>query len=289
MAPKPPGSSYLHRRGTRTARRAGLIALAAATCVTTGCARNESLAGSRFTGDESLLDLVRIGNFESPRDLINAAVNQYNADERARGINSIAMRDFGADPVFVELYRSGAADADAAVRAASARALGLHGAARDAELLVPLLQDQDQLVRWQAAIGLQRLHDPAAVQPLIARLNERTEPDIQVRAAAAVALGQYAQRRVLDALIAALDDPDLAVNAGALASLTTLTGQQLGYLPRPWVEWLRAAETPFALRQPFVYPAFNRDTRWWEAINPFYTVPNEVAARPAGMPSVEQR
>lgn len=286
MAPKPRCSTYLRRP---VARRTTLVMLAASIGVAPGCASNENLAGSRITGDESLLDLVRIGNFESPRDLINAAVDQYNADERARGINSIAMRDFGADPVFVELYRSGSTDADAAVRAAAARALGLHGSARDAALLVPLLQDPDQLVRWHAAIGLQRLHDPAVVGPLIARLDRTAEPDIQVRTAAAIALGQYAQRRVLNALIAALDDPDLAVNAGALASLTTLTGQQLGYLPRPWVEWLRNADEPFALREPFVYPAFNRDTRWWEAVNPFYTVPNEVAARPAGMPSVEQR
>lgn len=281
------------RNGVLSARPLGVfVALGSVLVPLTlgGCLRNDEMAGARFTGDESLFDLVQFGDTESPQELINAAMNQFNADDRARGITRIATREFGADPVFVELYRLGVADGDAAVRAAAARALGLHGSAEDAQRVGPLLTDEDQLVRWQAAIALQRLHDPLLVEALIDRMRLANEPDVQVRAAAATALGQYEQRRVLDALVAALDDPDLAVNDAARESLRTLTGQrELGYLPREWVVWLRAAEEPFADREEFVYPAFNREVRWWEHLNPFYEVPNEMAARPAGMPAVERR
>jgi hypothetical protein len=275
-------------------RAAAPISAAAATLVfvlafAAGCADTNRASGARFTGDESLLDLVNVGRRETPRQLIEAAMNEFKPDERARGITELATRPFGADPVFVELYRRGLNDDDASVRAAAARALGLHGGAAYAAPVAELMTDEDDLVRWKAAIALQRLHDPAAVEPLIARLDEQAEQNVQVRTAAATALGQYAERRVLDALIDALDDPDLAVNAAAKQSLETLTGAERGYRPRSWVAWLSETEDPFAGRRTFIYPAFNRDARWWEWVNPFYEVPNEMAARPAGMPAVERR
>jgi HEAT repeat protein len=152
-----------------------------------------------------------------------------------------------------------------------------------------LRDDPDRLARWQAAIALQRLHDPGVVSVLIDATRPSQEPDVQTRAAAAVALGQYAEPRVLDALIATLDDPDLAVNAGARRSLRILTGHDAGYLPSDWVAWTRASDDPFADREMFIYPAFSRDPVWWERINPFIEVPNEVATRPAGMPAIGQR
>ena len=271
------------------------LLLSASAGTLSGCA-DSGLAGSSFTGDESLLDFVNFGGGSSPEALINAALNGSDADERQRGITRIAAQPFGAEPGLVQLYRLGIEDEDAAVRTASARALGLHGTPEDAAALANVLRsDSDRLARWQAAIALQRLHNPVAVGDLIAATREgradrgRGETDVQVRAAAAIALGQYAEPRVLDALIAALDDPDLAVNAGARRSLRVLTGHDAGYLPRDWFTWLRNTESPFADRDEFLYPVYARDALWWERINPFSSVPNEIAARPVGMPAVGRR
>lgn len=266
------------------------IALVATLLGAAGCSDNLGLAGANFTGDESILNVVGLGNENSPEALIDAAMNRYNADERQRGITRIAAEPFGADPVFLQLYRAGVTDADASVRTASARALGLHGESEDALLLLDVLRtDPDRLARWQAGIALQRLHNPQAVDVLIAATREADEQDVQVRAAAAVALGQYAQPRVLETLIAALDDPDLAVNAGARRSLRVLTGRDEGYLPADWLAWSREAEDVFADRDEFLYPAFARNTLWWEHLNPFIKVPNEAAAQPTGMPAIGRR
>ena len=88
--------------------------------------------------------------------------------------------------------------------------------------------------------ALQRLHSPAAIPALVKLVEEPNEPEAMVRAAAADALGQYADARVLEALIAALRDRDLAVNEAARRSLQTLTGQDFGQNFRAWVAWRRS-------------------------------------------------
>ncbi len=254
--------------------------------VLSGCGGIPGAAGANATGDESLLDLIDFDRYDEPQELIDAALNEYNADDRARGIAGMAVQPFGADPVFVNLYRGGVTDPDAAVRAASARALGLHGSPGDAVLLAGLLGDEDRLVRWNAARSLQRVHSPAVVPALLGAVDERREAEADVRVAAAEALGQYAEERVLQGLIAALDDTSFSVNHAALGSLRTLTGEGLDSRPATWLVWLEGEDSPFEGRRAYRYPAFDRDTRWFEWVNPFYEVPRETAERPVGMPAV---
>ncbi len=211
------------------------------------------------------------------------------ADDRQTGILLLSNAPWGGSDVYVRLYRLALDDQDAAVRTAAVRALGLHGAPSDAERVSSLLSDQDRLVRWESARTLQRLHNPAAVVSLIRALDGRTEVERQVRAEAATALGQYAEQRVLDALILALDDPDLTVNAAARQSLRVLTGTDHGYEPRPWVEFVRGRSDPFAGRVAYTYPAFSRDRKWFEWFNPFFELPNEISAAPVGMTGEQMR
>src|SRR5690606_16336328 len=106
----------------------------------------------------------------------------------------------------------------------------------DARLIADQLEHENDQVRWEAAKGLQRIHDPGVVPDLLAvlrRVDERTE----TRVAAADALAQYPQDRVFHALIAALDARELSINLAAERSLVTLTGRQLGDDSRDWLDW----------------------------------------------------
>lgn len=228
----------------------------------------------------------------SPRFAAQMATDKYDADRRYRGTIMLAGATFAGEPVYMDLFRKYTTDPDSAVRGAAARAIAMHGAPEDATYIIALLKDDDVIVRREAARGLQRLYNVAAVSPLIETLGasvgsesaKRTESDPQVRAEAAMALGQYALSSVLEALVTSLDDPQLAVNRASLASLKTLTGQDLGYSRTAWTLWLREQREPLLGRAVFMYPAYRRDLKWYEHI-PFVHPPQmETSGIPIGFP-----
>lgn len=226
----------------------------------------------------------------SPREAAQWAADPYDADKRARGTTKLANAPFGGADAYVEMYRKYVADESAAVRSAAALGLGMHGAPSDVPLILPLMKDPEKAVRLNAVKALQRLHNPAAVPVLIQALDPAKESEPDVRAGAASALGQYADPKVLDALIAALGDDYFLVSHNAYESLRTLTGNDA--LPderKPWVEWVAGNKTPFAHQRPYYYPVFHRDTVWTDYL-PIVggPVPNEQPAQPAGMASVSE-
>lgn len=252
-----------------------------------GCADDLPLAGANTSQADSVLTLFAP---PSPAEAAAMAVNEYSADERQHGTLLLANAPWGSSEVYVRLYRLNLEDEDAAVRTAAVRAIGLHGSPDDAPRVAEMMvSDPDRLVRWEAARTLQRLHNSGVIGDLIQAADIRNEQEVSVREAAAVALGQYAEQRVLDVLILALDDPDLTVNAAARSSLRTLTGQDFGYLPRPWVDFVRGNPEPFAGRLAYTYPAYSRDRLWFEWFNPFFELPNEISAAPVGMTGEELR
>lgn len=226
----------------------------------------------------------------TPEEAARMATDEFDADRRYRGTRLLSTAPFAGEPPYIALFVDNADDADAGVRAVSMRALANHGRPEHARVLIRGLGDTDRLVRWEAARGLQRLHSPEAVDPLLAMLGEAKEPDAAVRTEVATALGQYAEPRVVEALIAALDDPNLSVNLATQASLRTLTGQDLGADPRPWVEWHRSAgASAFAGRSVFTYPAFSRKRKWFEYLPFVPPPPNEPSLPPAGLPPFAPR
>lgn len=258
--------------------------LLVAAVLTAGCEMNLK------PGAEGLLDAINYG--PTPAELVQMAFNEWDAGDRYLGTLGLANESFAGEPVYLALFRTNLADAEPAVRSAAARGLGNHGTAEDVPLLVKALADQDRLVRLEAARGLQRLHGESAIDPLILAMrkpnprfpNEPAEADPQVRTEAALALGQYPRPRVLQALIAGLDDSELAVNSACLASLRTLTGQDLGLSTAAWVDWNGRTREPFAGQSLYMYPVYSRDYRWFEYI-PFVPKPfNEVPAPPTGLP-----
>ena len=153
------------------------------------------------------------------------AINPYDADQRYKGTLMLANAPFAGEPLYIQLFIENARDADAGVRAVSMRALGTHGGPEHAPMLTTGLKYADPLVRTEAARGLQRIHAPEAIDPLLASLDRTKEDDPHVRVEAATALGQYRTPEVVAQLIAALGDDNLAVNTRVRDSLQTLTGQ----------------------------------------------------------------
>lgn len=258
-----------------------LLALATAGLLTAaGC---EALKPKQNVKGESIFE-----NFAppTPQQAAAWAVDPYSPDKRFRGMLLIANAPWGGERVYVDMYVAALKDSDPSVRAVAVRALALHGEPEHVPLILEQLKDPDRLLRWEAVRALQRLHNPVAITPLIARLDIKNEMEAEVRAASAIALGQYDEGKVVDALISALDDRDLAVNDAARASLKILTGQDLGYDVREWVAWTKAnSANLFAQRGTYEYPVFYRDKIWYEYFWPFGQIPNEVAAAPVGMPA----
>ena len=205
-----------------------------------------------------------------------------DADTRRKNLALIAASDFAGEEPYVKTYRLLLTDEDPTVRAAAAKALGMHGGVEDAPRLAALLADYASFVRWEASKGLQRIHNPAdeVTGPLMAAL---ADEDADVRLAAATALGQYPSRSVFQALVGKLTDTNFGVVHAATQSLSTLTGQHFGDDPRDWLTWAEAnSDTLFAGQRPYTYepyrepPGLIDKTRFWKD-------PAEVAAlRPIG-------
>jgi len=220
----------------------------------------------------------------TPVDAARWSIDPYDADKRARGTNLLANAPFGGGDPYLKVYREHLKDEGTLVRAVAARSLGMHGTPADVGALLPLTADKEALVRFEAVRALQRLHNPAAIEPLLEVLLPAKEVEASIRAEAACALGQYAQPAVLSGLITALADDDLVVVANAHASLMTLTGQD--HLPedrRAWVEWSRSTHSPFAHQREFVYPVFQRDKGWLDYVPFMPPVPNEIPGKPNGL------
>jgi hypothetical protein len=163
------------------------------------------------------------------------------------------------------------------------RALARHGAAEDARLIAPQLEHANVQVRWEAAKGLQRLHDPTVVGKLLDVLrNPEEQPDVLI--AAATALGQYPEDRVFQALVALLDHRELAANLAAEQSLHTLVGRSFGLDARAWLTWYNAqAGDRFAGRLEYLYPTYERDESWFERLAFWSNRVREYPAPPAGL------
>lgn len=225
----------------------------------------------------------------TPAEAAAWAADPYDSDKRQRGMLLLANAPFGGERVYLELYRARLADSEAAVRGVAARALAMHGQPEDAPAIAArLTEDGDELVRREAARALQRIHNAAVVPALLQASDASKEPDVDTRSNAARALGQYAEPRVVQALIRALQDRRLAVNKNALASLEVLTGKAFGTDAKGWVTWSTSEKNLFANRGVYEFPVFQRDPTIVEFLLPFWGPPNEQPGqRPVGMAASE--
>ena len=263
-----------------------------------GCDSPDSMRGAT--------SLLQMWQPPSPLEAAEMAIDPWDADARARGTMLLANGYFGGEDPYHALYLERASDEDPNVRAAALRGLSLHGQPEDAPVLVAAVDDANTRVRLEACRALQRVHNPAAIDALILHTRlpvlptpptgtsqgnpgQPGESEPTIRVEAAHALGQYAEPRVIQPLISALDDRFLAVNEAARRSLRTLTGQDFGFDRKAWLKWYEETDTPFAGRTAYIYPAFRRDKFFWEYIPFVPEPPNETASTPVGFPPALER
>lgn len=207
----------------------------------------------------------------TPAEAAGMASDQHSPDERREGITLLANSPFGGGGVYVAMYRDYVVDdGDALVRAAAIKALARFAEVSDAELIVPWLSragSKSVQVRREAAIALQRIHNPAVVTDLLRSLGDENE-DESIRASSATALGQYPEDRVLVGLISSLDANELSINLAAADSLHILTGQVFGIDRYAWFDWYRNSGErgidPFEAMTYYEYPTFQYEPRWWD-------------------------
>ncbi len=221
-----------------------------------GCLVLFSLTGCNKNPIASVVDSLKP---ETPREVVRQTFNPFDPDKRRHGLAALAASDFGGDELYVRTYRTLITDRDATVRAVAVQALGLHGTADGALKVIPLLEGPSDIVRWEAAKALQKLHHKDAIVPLSKSMRAENETEADVRQACAAAMGQYATEYAFEALVNALNDNDFGVVAAARDSLATLTGHNLGSNPSRWITWAdEHKDNLFAEKREYTWTPFER-------------------------------
>lgn len=225
----------------------------------------------------------------SPTEAAQMMLDPHDPDRRREGTNWIGNSPFGGSEVYVRAYRDYVEnEKNELVLVEAIRALAKHGTPDDALLIARHLTHPNVQVRWQAARGLQRLHNPAVVGDLLMRLRDESE-ETDVRIAVATAVGQYAEDRVFQGLVSALLVRQLSINDAAHDSLVTLTSEDFGLESRDWMAWYNSTSTPFAGQQDYLYPTYHRDYSWLERLVTWSPRVQEEPAPPAGLRPLSQR
>lgn len=252
-----------------------------------GCETADSVFSGIKPGSEGILQDLFTG--PSPTDAVEMSVDEYDADRRYQGTSLLANAPFASEPVYLDLFITNASDEDPAVRTAAVRGLANHGNPAHVPLLVERLRDPDRIVRLESARALQRIHNPVAIDALLLAIRQgelvaEAEPDAQVRAEAADALGQYAENRVVRGLMAALADESFLVVSSAQRSLRTLTGQDFGTDRKAWAAWNEGTKETFAARSVYRFPGYERDRTFVEYLPFVPKPPRQAPSVPVGMP-----
>ena len=209
--------------------------------------------------------------------------NVYDPDVRRKALNNLSASPFGGEGPYVRLYRLLIDDPDPTVRSSAVKALGLHGEVKDVPLLTIRLSDEADMVRWEAAKSLQKIHNPAAIKPLLQTLAKDKDPD--VRMACADALGQYATPEVFGSLVSALDDTRHGVVIAAKDSLNLLTGQDLGIKGSDWLNFREQTKgNLFASQQVYTWQPYTPPRGFMDKIKFWKKKQNEKPAQaPVGL------
>ena len=110
-------------------------------------------------------------------------------------------------------------------------------------LFIKGLGDDSDWVRLESAKALNRLPDAEAIPALLA-LVARPDENKDIRIAAAEALQHYKKLDVARVLVGLLSDREFGLAWQAKNSLTRLTGKDLGYDDKAWLNYLTGAEKP---------------------------------------------
>jgi hypothetical protein len=156
---------------------------------------------------------------------------------RVDALEQFAMRSSGVDSpeqrqITDQLARQMQVEPDPLVRRAVVHAIAEFRTPIAQQVLEAGLADGDPAVRVACCQALGRRADAASVASLANSL--RTDEDIDVRLAAAEALGKTKSPEAIQALIVALDDRDPALQYAGVQSMKSITGQDYGPDVQTW-------------------------------------------------------
>lgn len=188
--------------------------------------------------------VIGLASGNTPLKFVRMMEDTRSADRRRQGIYGLVARDFGQREPYTRRYRQIAqADADFTVRAAAIRALNWSRDTQAVSVFIAALTDQNELVRWEAAKALANVPDPTAADPLTRALGNANESK-NVRIAAADALRHHRTLAAARALVNTLEGRDFGVAWQARRSLRRITGRDLRYDERSWLQFLTGPEKP---------------------------------------------
>ncbi len=141
-----------------------------------------------------------------------------------------------------ELAQGIAHEKDAVVRAQILRTLGHFPTEKSQSMLTAGLHDPERDVRIAACEGLGNQGGDIATQALAQTLKD--DADIDVRLAAARAMGQTASAGAVPALGDALEDPDVALQHRAMASMKKVSGKDFGNDVGAWRVYAKTGHEP---------------------------------------------
>jgi len=146
-------------------------------------------------------------------------------------------------------------EADPIIREQIVRALEKIPAATATSVIQAALHDPDTQVRIAAIETIARRGGSGTIEVLSGVL--QGDGNIDVRLAAARALGELQDPAAMQALALALESPDPALQYRAMQALKQTTGQDLGDDVEAWRQYARSGNPP--TRQPFsVVDAINK-------------------------------
>jgi hypothetical protein len=169
------------------------------------------------------------------------AVDAYSADNRIAG--TLRLADFQYARLGHPEWKGfaiSANDPDYAVAAAGLRALNRCRATGYTSLFLIKLEDNEPLVRLEAADALSNIPDPAAIEALKTHLE--IDISVDVRISCADALRNYKTIEVAKTLVNQLDDKNFGVAWQSRQSLALITGQDFRYDQSAWLTYLTQAK-----------------------------------------------
>jgi len=126
-------------------------------------------------------------------------------------------------------------DPDYLVRTTAVQVAGtIEGNNHLTETLSAGIADKNELVRLETIKVLANQSDSAGLNMLLEILNNDSET--AERRASIAAMGNYKDRRAIQALISQLDNEEFSISYQALQSLKKITEQDFGYDKQKWIE-----------------------------------------------------
>lgn len=169
--------------------------------------------------------------------------NAKSADQRREGMLRLVDFEFARRGIYLKGYAYEARDTeDYTVRAAGLRALNRCRAQGYTPLFLEAINDDQPLVRLEAADALGNIPDPQAV-PLLELHMGDIEPSLDVRVACAEALRNFHTAEVMHTLVGELNDREFSVAWQSRQSLELLTGQDFLYDEKAWLNYLAGSGT----------------------------------------------